>query len=124
TPSTGSWKSAGKTPVNIVDSNGEIGPVILRPNGQVFAAGATGSNAIYNTAIGKWSAGPRFPKVNGKQLDVADGPAATLPDGDAARRRRSHLREPRRVQAPDACFRLQRHEADRGAQSAERRHRR
>jgi hypothetical protein len=81
-PSTGSWHSAGLTPVPLVDSNGEIGPQILRPNGTVFAAGATGSNAIYNTATGKWSAGPSFPKVGGKPLDVADGPAAVLPDGD------------------------------------------
>ena len=82
TPSTGSWKSAGKTPVNIVDKNGEIGPQILRPDGTVLAVGATGSNAIYNTATGKWSGGPRLPLVNGKRLDVADGPAAVLPDGD------------------------------------------
>ena len=82
TPSTGSWKSAGTTPVNLVDANGEIGPQLLRPDGTVFAAGATGSNAIYNTATGKWSAGPRFPLIGKKRLDAADGPAAVLPDGD------------------------------------------
>jgi hypothetical protein len=82
TPSTGSWKSTGLTPVPLVDTNGEIGPQILRPDGTVFAAGATGSNAIYNTATSTWSAGPKFPKVDKQQLDVADGPAAVLPDGD------------------------------------------
>ena len=81
-PQTGSWKSAGNTPVNIVDSKGEVGPQLLRPNGTVFAVGATGSNAVYNTATGKWTAGPRFPLIGKKRLDSADGPAAVLPDGD------------------------------------------
>jgi len=82
TPQTGSWKSAGNSPVNIVDSKGEIGPQLLRPDGTVFAVGATGSNAIYHTATGKWTAGPRFPLIGSKRLDSADGPAAVLPDGD------------------------------------------
>ncbi len=29
-----------------------------------------------------WTRGPDFPKVNGKQLDIADGPAALLPNGN------------------------------------------
>jgi hypothetical protein len=82
TPSTGSWTSAGTSPVALVDTNGEIGPQLLRPDGTVFAVGATGSNAVYNTATGKWSAGPTFPLIGKKQLDAADGPAAVLPDGD------------------------------------------
>jgi hypothetical protein len=82
TPSTGSWTSAGQTPVPLTDSDGEVGPQILRPDGTVFAVGAAGPNAIYNTGTGKWSAGPEFPKVGGKRLDAADGPAAVLPDGD------------------------------------------
>jgi hypothetical protein len=81
-PSTGSWTSGGDVPVNLIDGDGEIGPQILRPNGTVFVAGATGSNVVYNTTTGKWSTGPMFPKVNGKQLDVADGPDAVLPDGN------------------------------------------
>lgn len=82
TPATGKWTSAGNTPVRLVDVHGEVGPQVLRPDGTVFAAGATGSNAIYDTATGQWSAGPKFPKLSGRQLDVADGPAAVLPDGD------------------------------------------
>lgn len=81
-PSTGSWTSGGKTPVNLIDADGEIGGQILRPNGTVFVPGATGSTVVYSTATGKWSVGPKFPKVNGKQLDTADAPDAVLPDGD------------------------------------------
>lgn len=81
-PQTGSWKSVGATPVRLVDSQGEIGPQLLRPNGTVVAVGATGSNAVYHTATGRWTIGPRFPLVNKKRLDSADGPAAVLPDGD------------------------------------------
>ena len=32
--------------------------------------------------MGTWKAGPSFPVAGGKQLDVADGPAALLPNGD------------------------------------------
>jgi hypothetical protein len=54
----------------------------LRPDGTVLATGATGHNAIYNTLTGVWTAGPDFPKVNGVFLDIADGPAALLPNGN------------------------------------------
>jgi len=85
TASSGSWSSAGKTPVSLVNS-GEIGPAILRPDGTVFATGASGNTAIYTPgaggAVGIWTAGPVFPVVGGKQLDIADGPAALLPNGD------------------------------------------
>src|SRR5262249_31736119 len=61
----------------------EIGPAVLRPNGTVFATGATGHNAVYNTGTGQWSAGPDFPFIPGQgQLDIADGPAALLPSGN------------------------------------------
>jgi hypothetical protein len=81
TPSTGTWSSAGTTPVPLVDSIGEVGPQLLRPDGTVFAVGATGSNAIYDTKTGTWSAGPSFPVIGGLQYDTADGAAAVLPDG-------------------------------------------
>ena len=81
-PATGSWTSAGSTPASLVDADGEVGPQLLRPDGSVFAAGATGANAVYQTATGTWSAGPSFPVIGGAQYDVADGPAAVLPDGD------------------------------------------
>lgn len=82
-PGTGVWSLAGSTVVALVDpSSAEIGPALLRPDGTVFATGATGHNAIYNTATGMWAAGPDFPKVNGVFLDIADGPAALLPNGN------------------------------------------
>ena len=83
-PSTGSWTSAGSTIVQLWDSHGsyEVGPAMLRPDGTVFATGANGAGAghtsIYNTITGGWTPGPDFPDG----LDVADGPAALLPDGN------------------------------------------
>jgi hypothetical protein len=85
--STGQWISAGSTPASLATS-GEIGPAVLRPNGTVFATGANGHNAVYippaiPTDPGTWVAAPDFPDIIGQgQLDVADGPAALLPNGN------------------------------------------
>jgi hypothetical protein len=82
-PATGVWSSAGAIGVHLVDTGShELGPALLRPDGTVFAVGATGHNAVYNIGTAAWSAGPDFPKVNGQFLDVADGPSALLPDGN------------------------------------------
>jgi hypothetical protein len=83
-PATGKWTSAGSTIVKLPDpGSSELGPAVLRPNGTVLYTGATGHNAIYNTLTAKWSAAPNFPKLsNGQQLDIADGPAALLPNGN------------------------------------------
>jgi hypothetical protein len=93
-PSSGSWISAGSTIVKLDDTNAdnsgshEMGPQVLRPDGTVFAAGATGNTSLYSpprniNATGKWVPGPTFPSVPGEgQLDVADGAAALLPDGN------------------------------------------
>jgi len=85
-PSLGKWASAGSTIVLLTDpASHELGPAVLRFDGTVFATGATGHNAIYTPAPigpGTWVAGPDFPKVNGQQLDIADGPAALLPNGN------------------------------------------
>jgi len=84
TPSSGSWASAGSTIVQLWDSHGsyEVGPAMLRPDGTVFATGANGAGAghtsIYSMSTQTWTPGPDFP--NG--LDIADGPAALLPDGN------------------------------------------
>ncbi len=83
-PSTGSWSSAGSTVVQLWDSQGsyEVGPAVLRPDGTVFATGANGAGAghtsIYNVSAHTWTPGPDFPG----NLDIADGPAALLPDGN------------------------------------------
>jgi len=79
-PGTGRWHGAGSTKVELVDDY-EIGAQVLRPDGSVFVEGATGYTAVYSGASGKWAAGPNFP-IDGSQLDVADGPAALLPDGN------------------------------------------
>jgi hypothetical protein len=79
-PTTGKWTTpAGNTVVNLVDRNSaEIGPLALLPNGHVFAGGGTTNNAIYTLATGTWAKAPGF----GSGLDMADGPAAVLPDGN------------------------------------------
>jgi hypothetical protein len=78
---TGAWTTpSNNTIVNLVDPGSlELGPAPLLPNGTVFYAGATVNNAIYNVAAGTWTVGPKF----GGTLDIADGPAAVLPDGNA-----------------------------------------
>jgi hypothetical protein len=92
TTSTGTWASAGSTIEQLWDSAAacggendasyEVGPAVLRPDGTVFATGANscaaGHTAIYSSSTGKWTAGPNFPGT----LDIADGPAALLPDGN------------------------------------------
>lgn len=91
-PGTGQWSDAGSTGVQLWDSAAgcggensasyEIGPMILRPDGTVFAAGANacgaGHTAIYDTHTGIWTAGPDFPSG----LDIADGPAALETNGN------------------------------------------
>ena len=89
-PSTGMWTSAGSTIVQLWDSypsasraSYEVGPAVLRPDGTVFATGANGGphasghTAIFDSHSGTWTQGPDFPPG----LDVADGPAALLPNG-------------------------------------------
>ena len=88
-PATGTWTSAGSTIVQLWDSypsadraSYEVGPSVLRPDGTVFFTGANGHGpghtAIYDSHTGAWTAGPDFPF----SLDVADGPAALLPNGN------------------------------------------
>jgi hypothetical protein len=77
-PTTGKWTLAGSTVSTLVNTAcDEIGPAVLRPEGSVFAIGATNETAIYTTSTGTWAAGPSFPTGYG----VNDGPAAILPDG-------------------------------------------
>jgi hypothetical protein len=91
-PNTGVWTSQGNTPVQLWDSAAncggsgrasyELGPAVLRPDGTVIQTGANscaaGHNAIYTVSSNSWVAGPDFPD----DLDIADGPAALLPDGN------------------------------------------
>jgi len=90
-PASGTWSSAGSTLVQLWDSYSsantasyELGPAVLRPDGTVFATGAkggpnaSGHTAIFDSHTGIWAAGPDFPSA----LDIADGPAALLPNGN------------------------------------------
>ena len=86
----GKWAFAGDTPVELPDLNTstnshELGPQVLRPDGTVFAVGATaaGVTAIYTPSTGKWAQGPTFPVSKGTtHFDSADGPASLLPNGN------------------------------------------
>lgn len=87
-PSTGTWISAGSTPVDLVQSSSiEIGPALLMPDGRVFCAGATGHTALYTPSgdtagTGSWTAGPDFPAdAQGRLLKAKDAPGALLPNG-------------------------------------------
>lgn len=94
------WAGAGTTPTDLHTATdatgalsapgcpaylppGEVGPLLLRPDGTVFAVGATGATAVYtppapgSAGTGSWVAGPTLPAG----LNVADGPGAVLPDG-------------------------------------------
>ena len=87
-PTTKKWTSAGSTIVRLEDpSSQEVGPFVLRPDGTVFAAGASpagtaGHTAIYNTKTKKWGKGPDFPKVNGVALACDDAPSALEINGN------------------------------------------
>jgi hypothetical protein len=81
----GQWVSAGSTAGDL-EANFEMGPAVLMPDGDVFATGASGQNAVYSpprklTGTGTWQAAPSFPTAGGQQLDVCDGPAILLPPG-------------------------------------------
>jgi len=78
---TGKWHLAANTQV-VLPAYTEMGPQVLRPDGTVFASGASGNTAVYNYTTNTWKAGPAYPKVSGQQLDIADGPASLLPDGN------------------------------------------
>ena len=82
-PATGSWSPGGSTLVQLTDPGShELGPAVLRPDGTVLYTGATGHNAVFNSVTSTWSTAPDFPRVGVQQLDIADGPAALLPNGN------------------------------------------
>jgi hypothetical protein len=97
-PKTGTWISAGNTPVSLPDpavcGTWEIGPAPLRGDGTVVQFGGHSGcqkptvdpTAIYTAAANLWIPGPDVPQVCGKSgklsCDLADAPAAVLPDGN------------------------------------------
>ena len=79
-----SWSCLGQTLDRLWggDDNEEVGPALLRPDGTVAAFGANQYNGILDAGL-SWAAGPDFPKdSNGNQLEMSDGPAALLPNGN------------------------------------------
>jgi hypothetical protein len=94
-PITGTWADAGNTIHKLSGCSGSVpnfeAPTqILRPDATVAAFGATASTpaqnfpvytAIYNTTSLTWTVGPMMPKVANEYYDMADAPAAILPDG-------------------------------------------
>lgn len=84
----GKWINAGNTIVRLEDPGSqEIGPMILRPDGTLFATGGNASGAGHTSVYhppanpkkpGKWVVGPDIPDGN----DMADAPAALLPNGN------------------------------------------
>jgi hypothetical protein len=89
-PKTQVWQSAG-TACQLEDQNSEeIGPMVVLPNGTVFATGAqdqktlTGHTCTYHppksiNGTGTWTKGPDFPNGN----DAEDAPAALEINGKA-----------------------------------------
>ena len=84
-----SWSCLGNTPNMLYPNVNEMGPAILRPDGTVFQAGADQYTAILSPITtlpplpNLWTAGPNFPlDSNGSQLEIEDGPAALLPNGN------------------------------------------
>lgn len=79
-------------------NNGEIGPQVVLPDGDVFAVGASGYNALYDPASNTWStsAAMDFPQIlasrpaqcgdtstyTWQQAESFDNAMAVLPDGD------------------------------------------
>ena len=87
--STNSWTTAGSTINQLWDSgcntgtgSFEVGPAVLRPDGTVFATGASdcsaGHTAVYNSTNGTWSAGPDFASSQAAN----DAPAALETNGN------------------------------------------
>jgi hypothetical protein len=81
---TNMWVSAGNTPVFLGNNLGlpivpEMGPGVSIGFGVVVQFGANNHTAVFTLANGgSWTAGPDFPDSQ----EVADGPAALLPDGN------------------------------------------
>ena len=69
-------------PVNVYDTNGELGAAFLLPGGRAFFLGARSNTAIYtpsgSTANGSWIAGPNIPNGQGR----TDAPAAMMVNGN------------------------------------------
>jgi len=82
-PSTNFWSSAGNTPIslpNVIKAGDvpEIGPGVMTGYELVVQFGANSNTAVFTPSTHAWTAGPTFPSSQ----EVADGPAALLPNGN------------------------------------------
>lgn len=85
------WKRAANTANPLVDPvYSEIGPALLLPSGHVFQAGANSCGDatqcpayinLYEPENKSWVSAGQIPQISGQYYDVADGPAALLPNG-------------------------------------------
>lgn len=86
---TNTWSTAGSTIVQLWDSSCmfgggsfEVGPAVLRPDGSVFATGASdcepGHTSVFNSKTGTWTKGPDFPNSDAAN----DAPAALETSGN------------------------------------------
>ena len=80
-PNTGTWSSAGSTINSLTDPGIEVGASVLRPDGTVFALGASGYVSIYDSDSNTWSAGLSLTSTPSQQ-GCEDAPAALLPNGN------------------------------------------
>ena len=79
-PSTGQWTQGPNTASYLSDGTTfDLGPAVLRPDGNMIQFGDNGNNNLYNTSKDTWSVAAKFPL---RGYDCADAPAALLPDGN------------------------------------------
>ena len=77
------WSMLPTMPYNVLDvADAEMGPAILQYNGIVMQFGGNGKNIQFNPANNTWLASASFPTQTVGQVDVADGAAVLLPNGN------------------------------------------
>ncbi|HEY3779307.1 MAG TPA: hypothetical protein VGL35_14745 [Rhizomicrobium sp.] len=78
--SAGTWSQGANTSCYLSDtSTFELGPAVVRPDGTIIQFGDNAScNSLYTISTGTWTSAPNF----GSGYDMADAPAALLPDGN------------------------------------------
>jgi hypothetical protein len=90
TQCNGQWVSAGNTAPNLISTSppSEIGPAVSIGYNMVVQFGGNPSTSVFVYPTGNinstvWTVGPSFPtREGGNPQEVADGPAALLPNGN------------------------------------------
>ncbi len=77
------WQMLPPMPYNVLDvPDAEMGPAIVQYNGILMQFGGNGKNIQYDPAHNTWITTPSFPGSSSTQVDVADGGAVLLPNGN------------------------------------------